>query len=205
MNRNWIIYTLSAIVLAGAIAVMFGWFLDIAILKSLLPSAVTMKFITSVCFLFSAILVFLLAKKEKNEWINFSILIISFTLFLLMITFFISLFVGISTGIESLFVKEVVGAVKTSVPGVPAVPTMICFIFIGLVGLFFVYDPKSNKGNFWLGIITSIIGGLALAGYILNIPQLYYTFKGFTSMSLITSFLFVLIGISLMLIRGEEK
>jgi len=205
MNKRIISLVLAWIVLLASITVMIGWILDIAVLKSILPGWVTMKFITALSFFFSAIVLMLLAKKEKGEWSKFFILIISFALLLLMVTFFISLFVGVSTGIEKLFVQEQAGTVRTTVPGVPAVPTMICFVLIAISGLLFSFNPEKPKGIFTLGILIGLIGIVAIGGYILGIPSLYYSFPGYTAMAFPTAGLFVIIGISLILIKEEGK
>jgi len=205
MNLRIISQILAIIVILGGIIVMFGWFLDVPLLKSILPFWVSMKFITALSFLGSGILLLLLSLKEKNEAYNFLILIISFAIFLLMVTFLISLFMNISTGIESLFFKETAGAVKTTVPGVPAIPTIICFILIALSGLIFSYDSETSVGYVLSGILITLIGGLAVLGYLINIPIFYYTFEGYTSMAFHTAIFFVLLGIGLILLVKEDE
>lgn len=205
MDKKLISVILGAIAVLGGLIVMAGWTFDVPALKSILPGWVTMKFITAFSFVLSGILVVMLAKKEKEEISKTIILVASFALLLLMITFIISLFFGVSTGIENLFVKEAEGAVKTTVPGVPAIPTMICFILVALSGVFFTFNPKQIFGSFWLGILTSVIGGIAILGYLFNMPVLYYTFTGYTSMAFHTAILFVLLGAGLMLLKENAE
>lgn len=204
MNKRLISQILASIVIFGSLIVMAGWIFDVAVFKSILPGWVSMKFITALSFFFTGVLLLMLSKKDKNERCKFFIMIISFALLLLMISFLSSLFLNISIGIENLFVKEAPGAVLTKVPGLPAVPTMICFILISLSGLIFVYNPESLKSSFWLGIGITILAGIAIAGYILNVPLLYYSFNGLTPMAFHTSILFVLMGISSILIGFKE-
>ena len=78
MNRRMISQVLAWIVLIFSIAVMFGWVLNFPVLKSIFPNWAPMKFITAVSFLFSSILIMLLAKKEKSESSKIYILIISY-------------------------------------------------------------------------------------------------------------------------------
>ena len=196
---------LGLIVILASFAVMYGWFFDIPVLKSILPGWVAMKFITALCFLFSGLLVFLLASHKKSEASNFFILIFSFVIFLIMASFLLYLSFGMSVGIENLFVKEPPGAVRTVVPGVPAVPTIISFILIAMSGLFASANLRLTAPYFWLGALISAIGGIAVVGYLANIPVLYYSFEGFTSMAFHTAMLFVLIGISLILTGKENK
>lgn len=205
MNKRIISLVLAWIVLLASLAVMVGWVFDISALKSILPGWVSMKFITAVSFFFSAIVLMLLAKKEKGEGSNFFVLIISFALLLLMVTFFVSFFVGVSTGIEKLFVQEQAGTVRTTVPGVPAVPTMICFVLIAIAGLLFSLNPEKPRGIFTLGVLIGLIGLVAIIGYLVGVPLMYYSFPGYTAMAFPTAGLFVLIGISLMLDKEEAK
>ncbi len=203
-HTNFISKVLSLIVALGGMVVMFGWIFNVSVLTSILPIWVSMKFITALSFFASGVLVFLLAQNEKNEMLDYFTLVISFSLVLLMVVFLFSLFSGVSTGIESLFVKEASGAVKTTVPGVPAIPTIICFILIGLSKLGSMFFQKSSKIFMTMGVLIALIGGIAVLGYIFGIPQMYYTFPGYTSMAFHTSLLFVLIGIALILIRKIE-
>ncbi len=209
INYRIISKIISILVVIAALVVIIGWFFDIPVFKSILPGWVTMKFITAVCFLFSGIILFIFALKNKYEILEILILTLCFLLLLLMISFLFSLFFGISTGIESLFVKDDINAIKTSVPGVPAVPTMLCFILIGLAGLFYLGNNNNNNNPirpfYILGILIALIGGIALLGYGFNVSQLYYLFPGFTAMAFPTALLFVLIGISLILVGKENK
>jgi hypothetical protein len=205
MNKRIMSQILAGIVAIVSIAVMMGWILDIGVLKSILPGWVSMKFITSLSFFFSAILVMILAKKEKGEASNYFIMIISFALLLLMITFVISLFVGVSTGIEKLFVQEQPGAVRTTVPGVPAIPTMVCFILISLSGLIFLLRSGKCRCGIIFGALIALIGGVAVLGYIVEIPLMYYSFEGYTSMAAHTAGLFALLGIGLILMNEGGK
>lgn len=206
MNKRIIVQCLAILVIATSIVVMIGWIFDVAVLKSILPIWVTMKFITALCFFFSGMILLSFSFKEKGETSEFFILIFSFTLLLLMVTFLISLFSGVSTGIESLFVKEAPGAVRTVVPGVPAVPTIICFILIGACGMFFIYNSELKKVLFSLGLIIGLIGLVAVFGYIFNVPLMYYSFEGFTSMAFHTALLFIFLGGGIVLnsIRKDE-
>lgn len=205
MNKVLVSNVISIIVMLCGIMVMWGWIADITVLKSILPGWVTMKFITALSFFFSGLLVLLINQKNKGEICNFLILAISFGLLLLMVTFLVSLFSGISTGIESLFVQEKAQAVRTTIPGVPAIPTIICFIFIALTGFLYLnYDGRSWS-IFILGIWIGFLGLLAFFGYLLNIPLMYYSFPGYTSMAFSTSILFALLGISISMIKFEEE
>lgn len=205
MNKLLISRILSVIVILGALAVMFGWFFGIEVLKSVVVGWTTMKFITALSFFVGGILLFLLSMREKGELTNLFILIISFTLFLLMVTFFISLFLGVSTGLENWFVKDTQNIIGNSRPGVPGVLTMIGFMLLGLAGLVSILDSKGYVYLPWIGGLISFLGSLAIVGYIFDIDQLYDPLFGFTSTSFHAALLFVLVGIVLILNEGAKK
>lgn len=203
MNKKLIINILAGVVALAGIIVILGWVFDIQSLKSILPMWVTMKFMTAVSFILCSIIIFIINSENNSEMLHFSLIISSFVLLLLMVTFFVSLIVGISTGIENIFIPEDPNPINTHAPGVPAVPTMICFILISLSGLFF--SLNINKIIlFYLGLPTALLGSIAIIGYILNIPSLYYSFLGLTAMAFHTAILFVLLGISL-IVLGRYK
>jgi len=212
INNNQIVKVLAGIVIITGIIVMLGWFLDIAVLKSILPNWVTMKFTTALSFFLSGIVLFLIAKHNEryNETAEIMLPILALIILMIMVTLLASSFLSIHTGIEDLFVKEAEGAVKTTTPGRPSMGTMVDFILIALAGMLFAFEPKNMKKYFGkIGIAIGIIGGAGILGYIINEPLLYYTIEGWsTAMALHTAILFTLIGIGLFLsgsIPSTEK
>jgi nitric oxide reductase large subunit len=63
---------------------------------------------------------------------------------------------------------------------------------------------RINRKLFVIGCIVTLIGIIAVGGYIINMPLLYYLVKGFsTAMALHTAILFVILGIGLILLGRE--
>ena len=63
---------LAGIVTLGGLVVMFGWFLDIPILTSILPQWVTMKFNTALSFFLGGLTLFFIieifeGRRERSE------------------------------------------------------------------------------------------------------------------------------------------
>ena len=203
MNRLNIIKTLSFTVITVSLLVIVGWVFDIAILKSIYPTWVAMKFITAAAFLLSGLILYLIAKTREGWVIAKEILPLpAVIIFLLMATLLVSAVFGIHTGIEDLFVRENVGAVMTIIPGSPAILTMIAFILIAVSGfLCHVNYGKFRKIFIVLGGIVAAIGTIAMVGYILQIPVLYYYIPDKSgAIAVNTSVLFIIIGISLTLL-----
>ena len=189
---------------AVGILVIAGWIFDIGLLKSILPGWVTMKFSTAISFLSSAIVLYFIAKiKEKDTGAAIvAIPIAVLVMLIFMALLFLSNVTGLKIGIESLFIREKAGAAMTTSLGRPAFMTMINFILIALAGILSMFKNKNlDNGMFLIGCALIFTGGLAVAGYVLNFPLLYFYIKEFsTAMALHTAILFVMIGVSFTLL-----
>ena len=194
---------LSIIVMLAGIVVMIGWIKDIDILKSILPIWVTMKFTTALCFLLSGSIVFILAGSLSKHTTSSRVVLPLLTLLILLImgTLLASSFLEIRTGVEDLFVKETGGAIKTSTPGRPSAGTITSFILVATAGLLAMFKIQSLPSILRLvGWIVITLGLLAVLGYVLDEPLLYYTLEGWSSaMAFHTALLFIVLGSSLCL------
>ncbi len=204
MSRVNVARTLSLIVMLGGTTVMAGWVLDMPVLKSILPIWVTMKFSTALCFSLSAVTLFIIAGSlERRSGATEVVLpICVLAILLLMGTLLASTFVGVRTGIEDLFVKEAEGALKSTTPGRPSVGTMMDFILLAVAGLLTTFDIRNLRSKLSVvGWIVGIVGGMAVGGYVLDAPLLYYTLEGWsTAMAFHTAILFVLLGVGLIVL-----
>ena len=209
MNRYKIAKLLSLITILVSLLVIFGWIFDIPILTSILPQWVTMKFTTAVSFLLSGGILYYSIKKFNNEQSVYGLTIPVFSVLLLFVmgVLLLSVFIGARTGIEDLFVQETADTVFTTTPGRPSVGTMISFILIGLIGIFFLYDFKYlGRINMFFGLVIGVIGLIALLGYLLNLSFLYYAIENFsTAMAVHTAILFVILGIGFFVISINDN
>jgi hypothetical protein len=112
-------------------------------------------------------------------------------------TLFFSYLLSVHTGVEELFIKDFSSNVKTIVPGRPSFPTMICFILTAAAGIVTTFNPDKLKTKLMTtGVIICAIGAIAVAGYIFNIPALYYFINGINSaMAFHTALMFVFLGV----------
>ena len=185
--------------------VCIGWLLDIPILKSIIPNAVTMKFSTSISFIFSGIAIYFLSKytEGKTNIAKIVIPISSLVVFLFMTTLLTAYIFGKTSGIEQLFIKESSDAIKTSLPGMPSFATIVNFILI-IVGIFTFFESRLKKLFTPIGYAISTIGIISIIGYVVNQPILYYYIDNVsTAMAIHTSFLFTSLGIALILSRNN--
>ena len=186
--------------------VCIGWILDIPSLKSIIPNEVTMKFSTSISFIFSGVTIYFISRynEGKTGIAQIVVPISSFIVFLFMATLLTAYVFGITSGIEQLFVRENSDAVKTSHAGMPSFTTTVNFILIIVAGMFAFSESRLKKWVTPIGYIISTIGIIAIMGYVVNQPSLYYYIDNVNSaMAIHTSILFVILGIALILSRNN--
>ena len=186
--------------------VCIGWILDIPSLKSIIPNEVTMKFSTSISFIFSGVTIYFISRynEGKTGIAQIVVPISSFIVFLFMATLLTAYVFGITSGIEQLFVRENSDAVKTSHAGMPSFTTTVNFILIIVAGMFSFSESRLKKWVTPIGYIISTIGIIAIMGYVVNQPSLYYYIDNVNSaMAIHTSILFVILGIALILSRNN--
>jgi len=187
---------------------MLGWIFDVTFLKSILPDFVTMKFITAFCFVLCGAELYFTARvvEDGSGWDSLILLFNNFLVALIMLSLVIALFFGIETGLEDLFVQEPVGAINTVVPGRPAFLSAVNFILISLVSSLSLFGRgRSVRFINILGAAVAAVGGVAVVGYLFDIPALYYNISEIsTAMALNTAILFVLLGSGFYMIRGGD-
>jgi hypothetical protein len=190
-----------AVVIAGMM-VITGWIFDIGVLKSIWPTWVSMKFDTAVAFVLSGITLYFIVRAVEGEFDKAQVVlsVTSLIIILLMGILFFSFILNIHTGLEDLFIREAPGNVKSVVPGRPSIPTMFSFILIGIAGIVILINPDKYQLKLRvIGVVVAAIGVLAIIGYGIDFPALYYYIEGINSaMACHTAVLFVLLGIGLL-------
>lgn len=198
---NNVVKALSFLVSAAGLSVMAGWIFDINLLKSLSPEWVSMKFSTAVVFVISGITLYFIVRVLEGEFDMAQVVLslTTLTITLLMGVLFCSVVLGIPTGIENLFFNET-REVKSVAPGRPSVPTMLNFLLMALSAILTLQYPSRLMQKLKvIGLILGFSGTLAVAGYIFNVPLLYYYIEGVnTAMALHTALLFVILGTGLL-------
>jgi len=207
-----ILRILSAAVIVIGIVVIIGWIMDIHPLTSIMPTWVTMKFSTAVSFLMSGIVVMLMNEYRNNnsEFARIFLFAPLIIILFFMATLLVTTLMGTSSGVSALFVKEDPGAIGSVKAGTPSVGTMINFLLIIGVGFAsLLVDKKYKKYSFISGAIVLVLGIIALIGYTITEPTLYYQVEGFSgAMAIHTAIAFCLLGIGIMLFTKpdiEEK
>lgn len=183
--------------------VMLGWLFDITALKSIFPDWVTMKFATAFSFVLSGAMIYCVGRVARGDraWAQVLLPGLVLMILLLMASLLAAAALNVDVGMADLFVQEKAGAVQTVQPGRPSTMTMICFTLIAAVGLVAMFVP-AGKPRLWriAGAALAVCGGVALLGYALDAPALYYYWEtSGTAMAAHTAMLFVLAGVALWL------
>lgn len=203
MKRNDIPETIGITVSLSGAVVMAGWFLNIGILKSILPVWVSMKFSTALSFFLSGIMIYFVARfqKKERELAVVVIPILSMIILLLMTSLLASTLMGVSVGVETMFVKESIMAVGSVTPGRPSVATMIDFFLLAVAGILTIMNiERLNKIPAIFGVMVAATGLMVILGYCINYSLLYFAVSGKSSaMALHTAILFILSGVGLVL------
>ncbi|MGB7581917.1 MAG: hypothetical protein WBL85_05660 [Sedimentisphaerales bacterium] len=190
---------LSLVVTIAGILVMIGWIFNVGLLKSISPAWVSMKFDTAIAFVLSGITLYFIVRVAEGEFdkAQVALSVTSLIIILLMGTLFFSAVFKIRTGAEDLFIKEASGTVKTVTPGRPSLPTIFNFILIASAGILATLNPDKLQSKLKIiGVIVGLIGAMAVVGYIINAPFLYYFIEGVNSaVALHSAVLFIVLGI----------
>lgn len=171
------------------LAVLFGWFLNIDMLKSIRPELASMKFNTALLFVFSGILVTFHHMPTPYRYLMGAIIIILATLTLAQDIF------GWQLSIDELIITDVKTRLQSGVnPGRMSVMTAVSFMLVGSALVLLHPMPIAAQG---LAIIIGIIALLALVGYMYNVNSLY-SIVPFSSMALHTACSFLATSIAIL-------
>jgi signal transduction histidine kinase len=200
-----IIKIISFIVISiGTAIALFGWIFGYLEVTSIIHEGGTMKFVTAIFFILSGFTLYSVCNfiVRKSSIFYVAIFASSFIEFIFLMTLFSSIIIGIPTGIENAFSHEAYS--QYNIPGKPSYPTIINFFFIVLVSFFALYDNKIlEKYLYFSGSIIIIVSSIALIGYIINNPLLFYTIPSINSaMAFPTAILFILIGSGMILLSN---
>ncbi|MDD5496801.1 MAG: hypothetical protein PHP46_06890, partial [Candidatus Omnitrophica bacterium] len=205
-RKSPVLSVLIGVVFVTSAMVIIGWLADIAVLKSILPGFVTMKFSTAIAFLITAMILVGVSQSFGKGSINKKVtLFFSIVLLVLMGYLLIASLYGTGRPLDNFVIRESEGAVMTIKSGLPSAATMLNFTLIALVGIlsFFSHKPRLHK---FFGEAIGFIGFSAIMGYVFNQPHLYFYFENISSaMALHTAFLFVIIGMVVYILAKKDQ
>lgn len=170
-----------------------------------------MSFPTAVMFLLSAFGIYFLYRSTFVRSYSMSTIFLSgitLLIFLINIAIITGSLIGVQTGMENLFIRiPDYEQLNKSLAGLPAFPTMISFLLFGIASIFsLTIGLKRLLFIGFFGYPIVIIGFVAVVGYVLNIPLLYYKIvDASTPMAFNTALTFILLGGSLIAISRLDN
>lgn len=188
---------LSLLVFFLAFSVIIGWFLDIPVLKSIMPNYISMKLNTAICFIVMSTSLFLetfIKKRKITIFLNISVAL------LCVFTYSQEVF-DYDLGIDQLIiVDEDAVSDKSPFPGRMSPITAILFTILAVGLTLQRYSRKFLLIIQYAFNFVTIMSIIALIGYLYNAPE-FYTLSFLTSMAVHTSFGFFLLSIAVSLLK----
>ena len=188
-------------VMLVAVAVLFGWALNIAVLKQVLPGLATMKPLAALGSLLAGAALALLQTEAGDIRRRRLGLICAAGTGLLGGAILLEYAFGLNLRLDQALFAAAVRADGASFPGRPAPGTALCLLLIALA--LFAFSRRSGRLVSLLALSALLVSFLALLGYIYNVPALYQ-FGPFSSIALHTALALILLALGLLSARPEQ-
>lgn len=192
-TKMFIVKTTSIITLLVAILILFGWFFNIPVLKTVLNGIVSIKFNTAVLFIFCAVTLYLLNETALTPFKRKLAISGSWFILIAGLLNLCQYIFGWNLGIDELLWTEGPGAIATTSPGRMSLSTSVNFVLLGLVFLLI----ENRKYHLFIqavflfmfsGSLLIMLNQIIGASFLQTIPQINLT-------ALPTAFLFTILSI----------
>ncbi|RKS13829.1 PAS domain-containing protein [Flavobacterium sp. 120] len=205
MNKQYrLISKILAIAISSlGIIVLIGWLLNISVLKSVIPSVVSMKVNTALCFIFSGFTLWILNEERLSSFKKIGSIIFPSIMILIGLLTFNEYLFEINYGIDEFLFKEETAAIATSHPGRMAPITAISFVLSG-ISLLLLYKNKAFQMFQLLSLLVFVLALLTLIGYAYAVNDFQGGIVSFTKMAIHTSIAFIFLSVG-MLFSNSEK
>ncbi len=204
MNINYkptLLTSVSLFTIIMALSVITGWIFDVVVLKSIIPSFVSMKINTAICFLFSGMVLMCMTMGKWNNACRFMAI---FILLFGIATFSQNIF-GYNLGIDQLLITDY-EVIKNGLPypGRPSPSTTFCFSLYGfaLLGIKSESFRFNKLAQYSLHLIT-LISFIALLGYLFSVP-FFYKLSFLSNMAVHTALAFFILSIATSFIQKKR-
>jgi signal transduction histidine kinase len=170
----FLIKTVSLVIGVSGLLVVFGWLLDVDILKSILPGKISMKFNTALCFIGISIGLFIYVSTENKFYHQLSKVFFFIVLVFAILTLSQSAF-NYNLGLDQVFYFDK-DSIPTNLnfPGRMATITSICFVLLSVT---FLVIRSANQIVLRLTQaflhITTFLSFIAILAYIFNASKFY--------------------------------
>ena len=193
----------SALVLLIACTVLAGWWLEHAVLRSGLPGLVAMNPLTAICFVLSAVALWLqagepMAARHMARGCGVTVVVVAL---LVLAKYLLGWDIGPD---QLLFREQLSSAAVNGVPNRMAPNTAVAFLVLGLSLLSMDAKPRGGLGPAQsLALVVGLIALLALIGYAYSAIMLYAV-PSFIPMAFNTAGAFLLLAVGLVCARPRQ-
>jgi len=211
-GNRYVFLTAILAILAGTM-VLFGWALDIAVLKSISPNWVSMKPNTAICFILTGFALLLIVRPPVAVNPRYAMTFLRLAQLCGLLAGLIGLLTlseyifGLDLGIDNRLFPELAGTVGTSHPGRMAPETALNFVFLALA-LWLVAASRPTRRSLLisasLGMLVATLGLTAALSYLT--PSLgAFGWFGLTIVAMHTAILFALLGTTIISISWQPN
>ncbi len=194
-------YLSCFIILLISVFVLIGWVFNIALLKSVVLSFITMKANTAIGFILSAIGLLLIINGKEKRFFAFCIFCL---LLALGSTSLIEYIFRLDLKIDELFFKDTITKASAH-PGRMAFPTALIFSLTSIV--FFIFATESSKIKQYIAQSIALVGLIfsliTCIGYFFGTPYLAWV-GTYGSLAIHTALAFVFLTAGLLAVRPTE-
>lgn len=135
---------IGALLIITSIAVLIGWRYNISLLMSVMPSWISMKINTAICFFLYGNALLLYYIKNRTDMIRMVIALLSVSIILVSSITLFQYLTGASMRIDQFIMRDRPPSIDSLYPGRMALITSIDFI---LVGLTLLYSLKKSASG----------------------------------------------------------
>lgn len=189
---------ISIATIAVAFIVLLSWIFNIPLLNFPLSGTISMKFNTSLSFLFAGFLLYssTFPVDGRHTTQKAFALLCGVIILLIMVPSFLGIIYNRPMDWSNLILKDTRAIPLGQIPGSPSIGTAVAFIFLGIAGLAMLFSNATMRTAFhFVGSIVACLGSVSILGYLINAPILYFYVPTVTNgMAISTSVLFVLLG-----------
>ncbi len=184
---------------AAGVSVLVGWALDLPVLKSVLPGAVTMKANTALGFVLGGLSIALVPRGPASRLAGRSLAVATALLGALTLAQYV---LQVDLGIDQLLFREPEGTVGTLSPGRMAPTSAVAFLLVG-VSSWLARSRRTASIAQALALLVGLLGTLSTTGYAYGATNLFGIGR-YTQMAVLTAVLFVVLGLGILLLHPAE-
>ena len=165
---------MAAVIIAISVAVCVGWIIDHETIKRVCDGWVSMKVPTAFCFALIGLMLFVMS----DDMVRFSFrkeLTVSFLSLMVLGVVGLETISALVPSLDLSIANVPAADIFTVKPGLPSLAGLFGLLVSSCAGLAFVFNTvRWRRRVMMCGATLMMIGGIAVVGYVLRVPALFY-------------------------------